>query len=47
MLSIVPVFEVAPGAPEVAAVVLETAPGTVAPVIVCPKLVFCKHLSLM
>ena len=28
-----PVFEVAPGAPEVAAVVLETAPGTVAPVI--------------
>ena len=30
---VAPVFEVAPDAPEVAAVVLETAPGTVAPVI--------------
>ena len=30
---VAPVFDVAPGAPEVAVVVLETAPGTVAPVI--------------
>ena len=30
---VAPVFDVAPGAPEVAVVVLETAPGIVAPVI--------------
>ena len=33
VFEVAPVFEAAPGAPEVAAVVLETAPGTVAPVI--------------